>query len=256
MALARRTHPRKEQDDEEEDEEVTGEVVEDIMGTNANTVILEGEPHAGLFAEFSRLNHACSPNAFYRFVPQRLTLDVIAYRDIEAGEEITINCVQPSPLHLLTETNIQATDAPLGLPFAARQEHIRATWAFHCTCPLCSKLSANPELIPESDARRARLVAGRHEMAAAYSQGDVLHSLGLAAELRKLSEQEGMNPIAAEYDELLAGMRLEGGDIWAADVIGRRAMAEWAKFTGADSWENVRRVREWMADEIEAGYDR
>lgn len=91
-------------------------------------------------------------------------------------------------------------------------------------------LTGSPYLIAPSDARRARLVSGRHEMGEAYARGDVGHALGVAAELRKLSEAEGMDPIGAEYDELLAGMRLDGGDLWAADIIGRRALSGWAKY--------------------------
>lgn len=39
-----------------------------------------------------RINHACRPNAFYRFNDYTLEFDVFALRDIQPGEELTFSC--------------------------------------------------------------------------------------------------------------------------------------------------------------------
>ncbi|KAF6813882.1 A/G-specific adenine glycosylase [Colletotrichum plurivorum] len=66
---------------------------EDILTTNACGVFLGGtESHVGLFPEVSRINHACNASAFFRFSQRTFTMEVIAYRDIQEGEEISINC--------------------------------------------------------------------------------------------------------------------------------------------------------------------
>jgi hypothetical protein len=39
----------------------------------------------------SLCNHSYTPNAVFRLVPERLNIEFVALKDIEAGEEITIN---------------------------------------------------------------------------------------------------------------------------------------------------------------------
>ncbi len=36
-------------------------------------------------------------SAYYRFSPRTLTMEVVAYRDIQPGEEITISCKLSQP---------------------------------------------------------------------------------------------------------------------------------------------------------------
>ncbi|KAF6798271.1 hypothetical protein CSOJ01_12703 [Colletotrichum sojae] len=69
------------------------EKAEDILTTNAFGVFTgDTESHIGLFPEVSRINHACNASAFLRFSQRTFKMEVIAYRDIEEGEEISINC--------------------------------------------------------------------------------------------------------------------------------------------------------------------
>jgi hypothetical protein len=44
-----------------------------------------------------RINHACRPNALWRFNDYTLTFDVFALKDLQPGEEITLSCKPPPP---------------------------------------------------------------------------------------------------------------------------------------------------------------
>jgi SET domain-containing protein len=46
--------------------------------------------------EIKRINHACNPNSFVLFSRAGVSMAIKAYRDIEAGEEITISCMPHS----------------------------------------------------------------------------------------------------------------------------------------------------------------
>lgn len=56
------------------------------------------EAHGGLYVLHSHINHACDPNMAARHLEQRAALSrifLIARRDIEPGEELTITYVNP-----------------------------------------------------------------------------------------------------------------------------------------------------------------
>jgi hypothetical protein len=69
-------------------------------GSHADVdVLLDLEAHGGLYALHSHINHDCAPNLSIRHLDQRNNLSritVIARRDIEVGEELSITYVNPS----------------------------------------------------------------------------------------------------------------------------------------------------------------
>ena len=86
------------------------------------------------------MNHSCTPKAcYYIHAPKEPAkgLSVYAATDIKAGEEITISYLDPL------------------LPSSQRQKVLKAAYNFECTCPTCS---SSPELLKESDARRAKVL--------------------------------------------------------------------------------------------------
>ncbi|KAB5550790.1 hypothetical protein GE09DRAFT_149545 [Coniochaeta sp. 2T2.1] len=68
-------------------------VQEDVMRTNTFGITIAQRSRMALFPRISRMNHACNPNAFTRFAESTLVNRVIAFRDIEPEEEITISCI-------------------------------------------------------------------------------------------------------------------------------------------------------------------
>ncbi|KAF9876117.1 A/G-specific adenine glycosylase [Colletotrichum karsti] len=111
-----------------------GHVLEDIIRTNTFGVTFNNVSHYALFPEVARINHACRPNSITRFSPRTLALEVVAYRDILPGEELSISY------------------SPLNMDYKDRQQTL-AEWGFKCNCSLCS----SPDAVAASDANRERI---------------------------------------------------------------------------------------------------
>ncbi|CAK7216870.1 hypothetical protein SEUCBS140593_003009 [Sporothrix eucalyptigena] len=126
--------------------------IENVLRSNAFHTALgaEGDGHMALFPDLSRINHACMPNAFPRFVPHSLAVSVAAARDIEPGEEITISYI------------------PLGQTRAVRQQAL-LRWEFVCKCALCA---ASDDEVEASDARRTTIDQFRASVAAVAHSHD------------------------------------------------------------------------------------
>lgn len=78
---------------------------------------------AGLFPIIARANHACRPNADFVSRPQIGQQDLVAVRNIQAGEEICISYLPASE----TGSDIRET----------RKEYLRFWYGFECTCEAC-----------------------------------------------------------------------------------------------------------------------
>lgn len=76
---------------------------------------------AGLFLIAARFNSSCRPNMHYYWNETRSTMEFRAMRDIAPLEEV---CIAYDPKSLLQ-------------PRVMRQEIIRRTSGFHCSCPAC-----------------------------------------------------------------------------------------------------------------------
>ncbi|KAI0365729.1 SET domain-containing protein [Pilatotrama ljubarskyi] len=103
----------------------------------------------GVFPLASRLfNHSCVPNAVCKYVIRRsepVLMQVVALRDIEEGEEITIPYLDPA------------------LPYQTRQEALRVNYGFECNCRLCAFMKAIHPVLPPPERGSAAL----HRMDAA-----------------------------------------------------------------------------------------
>jgi hypothetical protein len=89
-----------------------------IVKTNAlplGTSATEG----GLFPEASRINHACVPNCQHTWNDNIGEETIHAVRSISKGEEITISYADTGT-------------------FESRRRHLKKSFAFDCTCELCS----------------------------------------------------------------------------------------------------------------------
>lgn len=64
----------------------------DVLRTNGFGIEIAGEGHLALFLAGSRVNHNCRPNAFWRWVPSKMAMEVVALRGIGKGEEVAHSC--------------------------------------------------------------------------------------------------------------------------------------------------------------------
>ncbi|KAI1803969.1 SET domain-containing protein [Daldinia bambusicola] len=167
-----------------------GETVEDILRTNIFGVELGIEiPHLGLFPIGSRINHDCRPNVFWRYSVRTLTVEVIAMRDIEPGDEIVQSYV------------------PLGLSYEERNEGLK-NWGFACTCSLCA---SSKKQRAASDKNRARL-------------HDIYHELNDSAAGKSNLTTNVIEEFVAELESLVATEKLEAQLLVHYSVVARAYM--------------------------------
>lgn len=117
-----------------------------IFLTNSSGHIMNNKEGRGLYANFSRINHSCLPNARYGWneTIQRFTVQV--NRNIEKDEQILV-----SYLPLTYDVQVK------------RVKSLRESWGFDCTCEAC--------LNPASDTVRVKMGIIR-DLLASYENGD------------------------------------------------------------------------------------
>ncbi|KAH8899830.1 SET domain-containing protein [Thozetella sp. PMI_491] len=203
-----------------------GELIEDILKTNIFGIELDGVPHMGLFPGGSRVNHNCKPNTYWRYSPQTMTMEVVALRDILAGEEVTHSYV------------------PLGKSAEERQLVVRE-WGFNCTCWMCT---SSPAQKKESDDRRQRIQDIHASLAESY-EGDSEYGLDeesvaeLAEELFSLIETEELQPQLVVYYEVVARAYMEIGEWDSAREYIALTEKQWIKFGGVEH-DNIEGIKE------------
>ncbi|KAI4650673.1 hypothetical protein J4E93_003030 [Alternaria ventricosa] len=182
------------------DDEEGGSLEEAIMKTNAYGSTVAEVSSRALYPLISRINHACNPNSFVLFSRAGVSMAIKAYRDIEAGEEITVS-------YLL-----------LGIPFQKRQSLIKR-WGFKCTCSLCSLPTDERQA---SDLRRTMIAQAEEkimELAKAYKLDE---AIVLAEESVELIKEEGVWSMLTDEYAMLAMLWLEKGDGEKAEAYGEK----------------------------------
>ncbi|KAK3338597.1 hypothetical protein B0H65DRAFT_479552 [Neurospora tetraspora] len=174
-------------------------------GANSALALLEeprteehGESYAaegvmGLFAEVARINHSCRPNARLRFVENRATMEVISYRPISPGEEISIS---------YTALTLSPSD---------RHHFLKQNHQFTCHCPLCTSLSDDPSaktLTAESHSRRTHLQEVFDTMLHAKGEGFYQDAINILKDWLDFAEVEGLLPLMGEYHGTMAELYL------------------------------------------------
>ncbi|KAI2615974.1 hypothetical protein GGR54DRAFT_610661 [Hypoxylon sp. NC1633] len=168
----------------------SADIIEDVLRTNAFSYALADEPHMALYPDVSRVNHACRPNAFIRFTPMSLAVSIVALKDIEAGEEISITYV------------------PMGKTREERQAALQK-WGFNCTCALCTASKAE---IAASDYRREKIKAMRQEVLEAVEAWDGTKAVRLTHEVLELMRAEDLAPLYASQYEIMARLYWKARD--------------------------------------------
>ncbi|KAL7621034.1 hypothetical protein AAE478_008346 [Parahypoxylon ruwenzoriense] len=187
-----------------------GYVVDDIINTNAFGVLLGDVDHSGLYLDVSRLNHACKPNMFSRFSSTTLAMEVVAYMDIEAGEELTFSY---TPLNILSEQ---------------RQSLIRE-WGFNCTCSLC----ASPDDTAASDRRRGRIQALLEDLDRPEARNRAAVEERVE-EILDLCDKEGLAAQVGDFYAIVADIYSSMGDLDLARKHGGLALEELRHYAGYD----------------------
>ncbi|OAA59566.1 SET domain protein [Niveomyces insectorum RCEF 264] len=196
-----------------------GDPVDAILGTNTISLALGmNELHLGLYPELSRINHACNPNAYHRFSPRTLSVEVVAYRDIQPGEEITISYAQ------------------LTLSRTERRAFVHDNYHFNCTCTLCR---ADPDAMTASEDRRRDMRKLQATLGSATRSGQYAQALDAAEQLLATTAAEGVTPLLAEMYDILGSIHLDLNHFATAARYGQQALAAWERLDSVDDAQLV-----------------
>lgn len=216
------------------DKSLGGTDIENVLKTNSFACqVSDGDAGSGymcLFPSVARINHACKPNSFGRFIPKSLLMEIKALRDIEPGEEISISY------------------GKIELKYAERQHLYKDGWNFKCSCSLCM---ASTYEIEGSDQRRKRFKQLRDKLENLTSDTyDAEQIVGWEREVMEISKVEGLDVLLAEDYERLAyvyaghGM-LRDAKLWAETA--RQSLMEWTIVDGGPQTQ-IQRVEELLSE--------
>ncbi|KAH7355791.1 hypothetical protein BKA66DRAFT_502655 [Pyrenochaeta sp. MPI-SDFR-AT-0127] len=198
-----------------------GKEVEGLILTNGITVKWpwadEVPELLAVTPEVARINHACRPNALWRFNDYTLAFDVFALRDIKPGEEITIS---------------------YGFGMRGRKRRmlsIEVNLGFACRCPLCTADDAG---IEQSNDNLSEIKALKSVLPTDPKENAEL--LRLLPSLIKVLLEEELHAEVPQYEEILAYTFSSFGVEERAKYWAGRARKHWAVIAGKDSWEQRR----------------
>ncbi|KAI1370211.1 SET domain-containing protein [Hypoxylon crocopeplum] len=193
-----------------------GEPIEDIMRTNIFGVELGFEiPHLGLMPIGSRINHDCGPSVFWRYSVRTLAVEVIAMRDIEAGEEITQSYV------------------PLGLSYEDRKEDLK-TWGFTCKCSLCTASKGKRTLSDRHRERLQEIYHGLNEGAIGKANLTADMVENLTDKMEALVREEKLEAQLLVYYGVVARAYMRVGELAAARKYVDLCEELWVRYAGEE----------------------
>ncbi|KAM0335059.1 hypothetical protein ACHAQA_000093 [Verticillium albo-atrum] len=204
---------------------IGGHPLDDIIRTNSFEVKFQGVAHYALFKEISRINHACKPNTVTRWSQTKLQMEIVAYRDIKAGEELTVSY---APLHLMSDD---------------RRDLIISTWGFECKCSLCS----NDGELYLSDMHRRQLDRIMEELALPEVRTPALVT-ELVGELEDMIDDEALDVQRGDLYGVVSRVWSELGDFGEALRYAERGVGLHEYYKGADdsnTWQ-ARRFVEYL----------
>ncbi|KAK0611458.1 hypothetical protein B0T14DRAFT_440556 [Immersiella caudata] len=192
--------------------------VADVIKTNGyGGMDVEGVGHIALFLDGSRVNHGCRPTVFWRYNAKTMTMEMVAVRDLKAGEEI---------VH---------TYIPLGYTLQERELMLKV-WGFKCSCSLCS---ASPQETAASDDRRERLFEIHQTLTSATQEASLPRERidAIVREASALIGLEGLDPLV-EYMFVFARAYMSINEVALARKYTQLAEAKLRLYEGEDSANN------------------
>ncbi|KAL0765499.1 hypothetical protein CaCOL14_011723 [Colletotrichum acutatum] len=157
-------------------------------------------------------------SAITRFSPRTLELEVVAYKDILPGEELSISYSMLNMLHQDRQNALQE-------------------WGFNCTCALCS---SPPEVLAISDAYRRRLQEIFSELEDPVLAGSSSLVAELVDELEDIMVREGLTAQAGEFYGIVAGVYRNMGEKELSKKYAELAVEKLVQFAGYDDDRTVR----------------
>ncbi|KAK1760039.1 N-lysine methyltransferase SMYD2 [Echria macrotheca] len=188
-----------------------GYILTDIFQTNSFSISVEGVPHAALYPVIARVNHECRPNCITRFSSQTLAMEVVAHRDIQPGEEITISYI---PLNMQSQQRLQKIQS----------------WGFNCSCSFC----ADERKLAESDRRRDGIEAIIHGLRQPINMSREIVSLAITR-LEEMAEEEGLSSQMGDILYLVADACLSADNFQLAREVGEKALKIQKRYAGVDN---------------------
>ncbi|KAH7384133.1 hypothetical protein DE146DRAFT_727354 [Phaeosphaeria sp. MPI-PUGE-AT-0046c] len=167
--------------------------------------------------EVARINHACRPNALWRFNDYTLEFDVFALKELKPGDEIMLSYGYEMRSH------------------GRRTRSIQANHNFTCLCSLCT---ASETEISDSNDRLSEIKAIKSVLPS--DPADSPQLLGLLPNLIKLYDDEDLHTETPMYEEILAYTWASFGIPDRAKYWAGRASQHWAVLAGKESWEAKR----------------
>ncbi|KAK4172731.1 hypothetical protein QBC36DRAFT_196300 [Triangularia setosa] len=193
----------------------------DVLRTNGFGIEVAGEAHLALFLEGSRVNHNCRPNAFWRWVPSKMAMEVVALRGIGRGEEVAHSY------------------APLGYTHEQRKAVLQP-WGFQCQCTLCSAPASKRKV---ADSRRDRILEIYQTLSKAADLESVERVDQLVREALLLIEKEELQPQLVEYYAHFARAYIETNELKKAREYIQRSDEMWLLY-GGEEHENIEEMLE------------
>jgi hypothetical protein len=176
---------------------------------------------------------------YYTFSERRLTMEVVAFRAIEPGEEILMSCKCTSSA---TRIGLTIQDVPLETPVETRRQYLRDHWGFDCACSLCR----GPEdALSDSESWRRKTKSLKETIPDARTQGFYKDAITMTEEWLLVAGWDLTPPFMPEYHDTLADLYFRNGDMSNATRHARMAMDGWAKFGSVDD-EDLERARVFL----------
>ncbi|KAK0631394.1 hypothetical protein B0T14DRAFT_532178 [Immersiella caudata] len=196
-----------------------------------------GDNEHGVFLETARINHSCLPNAHHAWNASLGQLTVHAVEDIKPGEEITITYMANTPT------------------FSMRQNHLKDTFGFTCTCKLCS-MSRSRRKISDHSLDRMLDIESENEERVRWGRSPLAMLHALREGLRLVEKEElGITTLARLYRDVV-DILLANADVARASVFAKKERALRVVMEGEDGTRTteLKGVMERPRDNMRFGY--
>ncbi|KAG6030570.1 hypothetical protein E4U19_000409 [Claviceps sp. Clav32 group G5] len=168
----------------------------------------------GIYLQACHLNHDCDYNATYDWNVTIQRLTVHAFRDIDAGEEITVPYVEFLMNH------------------ESRRKIFKVAWDFTCSCRLCSL----PRKLRQERDRKLEKIVRLGELCKSTSRQSPIQTLRYChAQMCLYSELGRGDCDFAQVYEFAANLTIAHGDLARARVFAEKTATVWTTVYGSDS---------------------
>ncbi|KAG6100828.1 hypothetical protein E4U30_003698 [Claviceps sp. LM220 group G6] len=185
-----------------------------IFQTNSLPAGEDASNNRGIYMQACRLNHDCDNNATYDWNDTIQRLTVHAIRDIDSGEEITVQYVE-----FLTNSE-------------SRRKILKVAWGMTCSCRLCSLPG---KLRQERDRKLEKIVRLGELCKSTYRQSPIQTLRYCHAQMCLYSELGRGDSDSAQVFQFAADLTIAYGDLARARIFAERTATVWTTVCGSDS---------------------